>query len=93
MNDSPPLHPSLTREGRDAIYPLSTRLKMRAAQLGKKLTAEHKRKIAKALKGKRNAVGVRSEQTRARMAEAHRGLKLSPQHKRNISAAMKARVR
>ena len=32
------------------IYPLSTRLKMRRAKLGKKLSDEHKRAIAKGVR-------------------------------------------
>jgi hypothetical protein len=32
------------------IYPLSTRLKMRAAKLGKKLSNQHKRAIAKGVR-------------------------------------------
>jgi hypothetical protein len=43
--------------GKKYIYPLSTRLKMRAAKLGKKLTARHKRAIAK---GVRSALAKRA---------------------------------
>ena len=35
---------------RKFIYPRSTRLKMRAAKIGKKLSAEHRRAIAKGVR-------------------------------------------
>jgi len=54
---------------------------------GKKMSADHKRKIGLAHKGK-----IVSEETRKNMSYAHKGKKLSKETKRKISIAGKARI-
>jgi hypothetical protein len=50
MNDSPSPARKKVPARRKYIYPLSTRQKMRAAHLGRKLSPQHKRAVSKGLR-------------------------------------------
>ena len=64
-----------------------TKEKMRQAHLGKKHSEEHKRKIGKALKGKK--LVTFSEEHRKNISKAHKGKRLSEETKRRLSEAQK----
>lgn len=57
------------------------------AQRGKVLTAEHKRKIGEALKGRSRK--PLSEEHKRKLSEVHKGKKFSEEHKRNLSESHK----
>lgn len=60
--------------------------KQRQAMLGRKLSKEHKRKIAEGNRGKKQTPEARRKMSAARM-----GMKLSPEHRRAISRSHRAR--
>jgi len=60
--------------GESHRYAESTKQKMRAAKLGKKLTEEHKRKIGESGKGR-----IRSQEAIRKSADASRGRKKTPE--------------
>ena len=74
-------------EGASFIHTEEARKKISDGQRGRILSKETRLKIAKALKGKKNALGAKhkmSEETKNKL----RGRELSLEHKKNISKSM-----
>ena len=83
----PNTNPGFHMAGISNHHTLSAKIKIGNAFRGKKLSAEHKRKISESNKGK-----IRSIETRKKYSEAKKGKKLSAEHKRKISESEKGRI-
>ena len=68
---------------------IETRAKLRAANLGKTLSEEHRAKLSAAKRGKKRQ--PLSSETRAKIGAAHRGKKLSAEHRAKVSVAGRIR--
>lgn len=86
---------NLRKGGSACSFSESSIEKMRTSHIGKTLPEEQKRKISKALKGRKTSTGTLghkySEETKAKMRASQIGKRLSEEAKKKISEAKKGR--